>query len=289
MEYSYVIVADSCEDLDAELVKEYGLNVIPMEYIVDGQVHLDDPLNRTQTVHEFYEELRAGKMSHTAQITPEKYTEFLTPFLEQGKDVLLTVFSSALSGTYLSAKKAVDALKEKFPERKIFAVDSLSASVGEGYFNILASRNREKGMGIEENAKWLEENRLTVSHLFTVDNLNFLKRGGRLSASKAFLGTLLLLKPVLHVTDEGKLVPTHTVRGRKQALRKIVDEYKETALNSDEVLISDADDREYARQLGKMIEEECGVKSVIYQTIGPVIGSHVGPNCLALYFLSKKR
>lgn len=289
MDNSYVIVADSCEDLDGDLVRKYGLEVIPMEYIVDGEIHLDDPLDRKQSVHEFYEELRNGKSAHTAQISPERYAEFVTPFLKEGKDVLLTVFSSTLSGTYFSAQKAVSSLKEKFPERKIFAVDTLCASVGEGYFNILASRNRKKGMTIEENVKWLEENRLKISHLFTVDNLNFLKRGGRLSASKAFLGTLLLLKPVLHMTDEGKLVPTNTVRGRKQALRKIVEEYKETAVSFDEVLISDADDREYALQLGKMVEEECRVPSITYQTIGPVIGSHCGPNCLALYFISKKR
>ena len=290
-ETSYVILTDSCSDLTPELVKEADLNIIPMTFRLGEQDYMDYPDNREIDMHKFYDELRNGKLSRTSQITPGKYIEILTPFLKDGKDILLLVFSSALSSTYDSAKNAASFLRENFPERKIEIIDSLSASGGQGFLAYHLGLNRNLGMSLTQNVLWANNNRLHIAHWFTIDSLQFLRRGGRLTASKAWLGTLLSLKPVLHVDNLGQLVPISNVRGRKQSLLSIAKQFKETAVDPTEnmVMILHADDEDDAKLLGNLLIKKYAVPKVIYSNIGPVIGSHSGPNTIALFFFATKR
>lgn len=290
-ETSYVILSDSCSDLTPELVKEADLNIIPMMFRLGDKDYLDYPDNREIDTSEFYNQLRAGALSKTSQITPARYIEIITPFLKDGKDILLPVFSSALSSTFDSANSAAKTLKEEFPERKIEVVDSLSASGGQGFLIYHMGINRNNGMSLSSNLKWTLENRLHIAHWFTIDNLQFLRRGGRLTAGKAWLGTLLSLKPVLHVNNLGQLVPVENVRGRKQSLQSMVEHFKETAIDPDKnmIMILHADDIDAAKLLEDLLTKKHKVPKIIYSNIGPVIGSHSGQNTIALFFFAKER
>jgi len=288
---TYVLISDSCSDMTPAMVEETETKIVPMIFRIDENDYLDYPDDREMSSHDFYDKLRNGKKSQTCQITPSRYIEFIKPFLKEGKDVLLVVFSSALSSTYTSATLAVNALREKYPERKINIIDSLSAAGGQGYFVYMLGLNRNKGMSLEENTKWGEDNKLHVAHWFTIDDLMYLKRGGRLSASKAWMGTLLTLKPILHVDDEGRLVPMETVRGRKQAVIALMNHFEKTAYDpaNNVVLIAHADDIASARFLGERLQAKHKILKLIYGNIGPVIGSHTGANAILLFFMAKHR
>ena len=288
---SYVVFSDSCSDLTPELIREADLNIIPMMFRLEEKDYYDYPDHREINMHDFYDKLRAGSLSKTSQITPGRYVEILTPFLEKGKDILLTVFSSALSSTFDSACSAAAILRENFPKRRIEVIDSLSASGGQGFLNYHLGLNRNKGMSLEDNAAWAIKNRLHVAHWFTIDSLQFLRRGGRLTASKAWLGTLLSLKPVLHVDNMGRLVPVDNVRGRKQSLISISKHFANTALNpaKNPVMILHADDADAAKFLGNLLTKKFGVTKISYANIGPVIGSHSGQNTIALFFFANSR
>jgi len=287
----YVIITDSCSDMTPEMVAKVDAKVIPMIFHIDGKDYLDYPDDREMSSHEFYDRLRQGQKSTTAQITPSTYVEFLTPFLKSGKNILLVVFSSALSSTYNSALIAADSLKATFPEQKILVMDSLSAACGQGYLTYKLGLNRLDGMSLEDNFEWGEKNKLHIAHWFTIDDLMYLKRGGRLSAGKAWMGTLLTLKPVLHVDDEGKLIPMENVRGRKQALLALMNKFKEDATDPSKnlVVISHSDNMTDAEFLGKKLMENFDIPPVIYTNIGPVIGSHVGANAILLFYMTRKR
>lgn len=288
---SYVIISDSCSDLSPDLIKEADLNIIPMMFRLGEKDYLDYPDKREIGMKEFYDKLREGALSKTSQITPGRYIEILTPYLKKGKDILLTVFSSALSSTFDSANSAAITLREEYPDRKIEVIDSLSASGGQGFLNYHIGLNRINGMSFKENVKWAKENRLHVAHWFTIDSLQFLRRGGRLTAGKAWLGTLLSLKPVLHVDDLGRLVPVENVRGRKQSLISIAKHFNETAIDPDKnmIMILHADDVDAAKLLGDLLIKKNNVSKIVYSNIGPVIGSHSGQNTIALFFFSNKR
>ena len=211
--------------------------------------------------------------------------------LERGKDIVCVCFSSALSTTYQSAVIAANDLRSEFPEAEIHVVDSLSASLGEGLLLYLAAQQKRAGLSAAELAAWVEENRLSICHWFTVDDLNFLKRGGRVSATTAFVGTMLSIKPIMHTSDEGKLVPVGKARGRKAALKALLDSIERLAIRPEEqtMFICHADCEEEARAVARQIKDRFGTKTVHINYIGPVIGSHTGPNTMGIFFIGTKR
>ena len=287
----YVIVTDSSADLTAGMAEELGVEVLPLSFMVKGQTYRNYPDNREMDPGAFYAMLRAGEMATTAAVNVADYTSALEPLLEQGKDVLVLAFSSGLSATYQSSVIAVNELKEKFPERKIFTVDTLCASLGQGLLVYLAAKKQQAGASIEEVRDWAEENKLHLCHWFTVDDLHFLKRGGRISAATAVLGSMLHIKPVLHVDDEGHLINMGKARGRGASLTALVDHMEETAIDpaSQVVFISHGDCLADAEKVAADVKKRLGVKEVVINHVGPVIGAHSGPGTLALFFLGSRR
>lgn len=287
----FVIVTDATSDLTPALVEELGVIVLPMPFTVDGKDYFNYPDSREMDPHVFYDLLRAEKQSTTAQLTTAVFIDAFTPFLEEGKDVLYMAFSSALSGTYDSSRMAAEELRGKYPDRKILPVDTKAASMGQALMVYYAAQQKKAGKTIDETASYVEENRLKIAHWFTVDDLNHLKRGGRVSSAAALFGSLLGIKPVLHVDDEGRLIPMSKVRGRENALKALVDRMEETALNpkTDMVFISHGDDPAAAARVEQMVKDRLGVPTVITGPIGPVIGSHSGPGTVALFFLASRR
>ena len=287
----YVIVTDSSADLTDGMVKELGVEVLPLSFMVKGQTYRNYPDNREMDPGAFYAMLRAGEMATTAAVNVADYTSVLEPLLEQGKDVLVLAFSSGLSATYQSSVIAVEELRARFPERKIFTVDTLCASLGQGLLVYLAAKKQQAGASIEEVRDWAEENKLHLCHWFTVDDLHFLKRGGRISAATAVLGSMLHIKPVLHVDDEGHLINMGKARGRGASLTALVDHMEETAIDpaSQVVFISHGDCLADAEKVAGDVKKRFGVKEVVINYVGPVIGAHSGPGTLALFFLGSRR
>lgn len=285
----YVIFSDSCSDLTPEIVKEADVRIIPMKFTVKGASYENYPDERELSSHEFYEMVRGGEMPTTSQINSTEFIDIFEPLLQEGKDVLYIGFSSGLSGTYNNSRIAAEELSEKYPQRKIITVDSLAASMGEGLLVYLAAKKREEGMEMEELAHWVEENRNHLCHWFTVDDLNHLKRGGRVSSAAALFGTMLGIKPVLHVDDEGHLIPVSKVRGRKASLDALVKEMEKTVTDSSTVFISHGDSLDDAEYVAEQVKSKFHPKEIRLNFIGPVIGSHSGPGTIALFFLGKHK
>ena len=287
----FVILTDSSADLTPELVQKLGIEVLPMSFIMDGKTYRNYPDNREMDPRQFYDLLRNGGSATTAAINVHEYTEALEKLLKAGKDVLLLVFSSGLSSTFQSSVLALEDLKEEYPHRKLYTVDTLCASMGQGLLVCLAADQRDKGKSIEEVRDWVEANKLKLCHQFTVDDLQFLKRGGRISATTAAVGSMLKIKPVLHVDDEGKLVSIGKARGRAASLRALVDKMEQTAIEPCEqtVFISHGDCAEDAQLVADMVKERLGVREVITNFIGPVIGAHSGPGTVALFYVGAER
>jgi len=285
---NYVIITESTTDFAPEMINELQLVVLPLQYRI-GEDTYSDRVGGGLTQVEFYNRLRQGGTATTAQINPAVFEEEFEKVLAEGKDVLYIGFSSGLSGTYNSALIAKDVLLDKYPERKIICIDSLCASMGEGLYVWYAAKLRDEGKSIDQVAAWLEENKLNLCHWFTVDDLNHLKRGGRISPTVAFVGTLLGIKPVLHVDNAGHLINVSKVRGRKAALDALVSKFKETALRPDQtVFISHGDCYEDAQYVAEQIKA-LGTTNVEISFIGPVIGAHSGPGTVALFFLGSER
>jgi DegV family protein with EDD domain len=291
MNDSYVIVTDSCSDLTLEMVKEMNVDVVPLSVEIDGKIYKHYPDEREISVKDFYDKLRDKKVATTSLVNVGAYLEFFEEKLKQGKDILYIAFSSALSGSYQSSVIASEELNEKYPERKIVVVDSLSASMGEGLLIWYAYQKQKEGLSIDNVAKWVENHKLNLCHLFTVDDLGTLKRGGRLSGAQALLGSLLKVKPVLHVSNEGKLVPIKKARGRKTSLQILVDLMKETVTEpqNQTIFISHGDDLKDAQYIAQLIQEQIGVKHIEYGYIGPVVGAHSGPKTIAVFFMGRQR
>lgn len=287
----YKLISDSTSDLPIELVNELDLHIIPMLYTIDGKDYVNSPADSGLSNHEFYDLLRAGKMSTTTQINGETIKDELRIYLNKGMDVLYLCFSSGLSSTFNSACIAAEDLREEYPGRKIIIVDSLSASMGEGLLLYHAAMKKKEGLDIDQLAKWLEENRLRLAHWFTVEDLNHLKRGGRVSAAAALVGTMLSIKPVLHVDDEGHLIPVEKVRGRRNSLDSLISHMAKTAADpsSQVIFISHGDALKDAQYVEALVREKFGVEKVYINPIGPIIGSHSGPGTVALFFLADKR
>lgn len=289
--HDYVILTDSNADLTPELVKELGVGVFPMEFTVEEQTYFNYPDERDLSSKTFYKMLRDGKNFKTVQGNSTRFCEFFEPYLKEGKDIVYIAFSSGLSGTYHSSTMAKKELLEKYPDRQIFISDSLAASMGEGLLVYHAVRQQRAGKTAEEVYQWVEEKKLHLCHWFTVEDLFFLKRGGRVSAATALVGTMLGIKPVLHVDDEGHLINVGKARGRRQSLLALLENMEKTCIKPEQqvVFISHGDCEEEAHWLAKQVKQKLHVKEVKIGYIGPVIGSHSGPGTVALFFLGSKR
>ncbi len=290
---NYIIITDSAADFGADMVNKLNVEVIPLTAIVDGKEYRNYPDEREITNDEFFRKVRAGAVCKTSAVNTESFVEAFEPYLKEGKDVLYLGFSSGLSSTCSSGQVAAAQLAEKYPERKIFAVDTLCASLGQGLLVYLCCQQRDAGKSIEEVRDYAENTKLSLSHWFTVDDLNHLKRGGRISAATALLGTMLNIKPVLHVDNEGHLISMEKARGRKASIRRLAEKVKETALDGVEdqqMFICHSDCLDEAKQLAEEIKKLVNLKKDIYiNSIGPVIGAHTGCGTLAIFFLAKER
>ena len=285
---SYRIITDTCCDLWSDFYKELDVDVIPLAVTFQGQ-NID---RYTESwLKEFYEGLRNGEAAQTSAVNPEGWKSIIEPVLAGGEDALVLVFSSGLSTTYQSAVIAAEELKEMYPNRVVKVVDSLCASMGQGLLLWYACQKRDAGLSVEDLALWCEENKLNLCHWFTVDDLMYLKRGGRVSAATALVGTMLQIKPVMHVDNEGHLVKVSTARGRKASLDALAKKVGETGLpgRNETVFISHGDCKADADYLAQKLQQEYGVKNVITYYVGAVIGSHSGPGTVALFFLGNKR
>lgn len=287
----FVILTDSSADLDGRLASQYGIQVLPLSFVLQERTYHNFPDNREMDPHDFYTRLRQGEVATTAAVNVAQYTDMLEPLLQAGRDVLILAFSSGLSTTYTSSAIAVKELAEKYPERKLYTVDTLCASLGQGLLVYLAAQQRAEGRTIEEVRDWAEETKLHLCHQFTVDDLHFLKRGGRISATTAVVGSMLQIKPVLHVDNEGHLINIGKARGRQASLKALVDKMAQTAINPGEqtVFISHGDCLEDAQTVANMVRERFGVKEVYINYVGPVIGAHSGPGTVALFYLGTER
>jgi DegV family protein with EDD domain len=288
---TYRIITDSCADLSPQLVSELDVTVLPLTVHLNGKSYHNTPDESELTARDFYQQVRDGAMPTTSQVNVEAFTTAIEPLLQAGQDVLYIGFSSGLSGTYNSGRLAAQELADHYPNRKIIAVDTLAASMGEGLLVYHACKLRDEGKTIDEVAAWLEENKLHMAHWFTVDDLYHLKRGGRVSGAAAFFGTMLNIKPVLHVDDAGHLIPMEKVRGRKTSLDALVDHMKQTAINPGEqvIFISHGDCLTDAQYVAEQVRTRFGTKKVYLNNVGPVIGAHSGPGTMALFFLATNR
>ena len=285
---NFRIVTDSGSDLTQAMIDSLNISVVPLMVNFKGQTQPD---NVDDGVQDFYNGLRAGEVATTSAINPTGWAEKIEPILAGGQDALVITFSSGLSTTYQSAVIAAEELAEKYPDRQIRVVDSLCASLGQGLLIWYACQKRDAGMSLADLATWLEESKYTLCHWFTVDDLMYLKRGGRVSAATALVGTMLQIKPVLHVDDEGHLINVAKARGRKASIEALAKKVGELGLpgENDTVFISHGDCLEDAQLLASILKEKYGVKEVVIGYVGAVIGSHSGPGTLALFFLGSKR
>ena len=285
---SYRILTDNCCDYPAGMYEDLNLTAIPLSVRFQGK---EVTQYNEKWLKKMYAGLREGEDATTAAANPTGWAEILEPVLAAGEDALVLAFSSGLSTTYQSAVIAASELGEKYPDRKIRVIDTLSASLGQGLLVWYACKKRDEGMGFEELADWCENNKLHLCHWFTVEDLMFLKRGGRVSAATALVGTMLQIKPVMHMDDEGHLIKVSTARGRKASINELAKKLGETGLpgENETVFICHGDCLEDAQYLEKLVKEKYGVKNVFIYYTGAVIGSHSGPGTLALFFLGSKR
>lgn len=287
----FVLFTDSSADLTAQMVQQADVEVLPLSFNIQGRTYHNYPDNREMDPALFYDMLRAGELATTAAVNVGEYVQAIEPFLEQGRDVLVLAFSSGLSGTYNSSRLAVEDLQEKYPQRKIYTVDTLCASLGQGLLVWLAAQQRKEGKSIEEVRDWVEANKLSLCHQFTVDDLHFLKRGGRISATTAVVGSMLQIKPVLHVDDEGHLINIGKARGRHASLKALVDKMEKTVTEEGKktVFISHGDCLKDAETVAEMVRQRFGTQDIRINYVGPVIGAHSGPGTLALFYLGTQR
>ena len=285
---SYKIITDTCCDFPAHMYGELNLGVVPLNVLYKGVSYYE---YSEQWLKDLFAGLRAGESATTAAVNPQGWKDVIEPVLQEGQDVLVLAFSSGLSTTYQSAVIAGQELSEQYPDRKIRVVDTLCASLGQGLLVWYACKKRDEGMSLEELTAWCEENRFRLCHWFTVDNLMYLKRGGRVSAATALVGTMLQIKPVLHVDNEGHLINVSKVRGRKASVEALAAKMGQLAKpgENETVFICHGDCQEDADRLAQIVKEKYGVKEVFTYYVGAVIGSHSGPGTLALFFLGDHR
>ncbi len=287
----YTIVTDSSCDLPDQLAAELELKVVPLSLTMEGKQYLNTTDERGIAHKELYARLRAGAMAKTSAANAADFVSVMEPELAAGRDVLYIGFSSALSATCSVGANVGQELMEKYPGRKVYTVDSLCASLGQGLFVYLLAQKKREGMEIETLRDYAEDIKLHICHWFTVEDLQFLRRGGRVSAAAALIGSILSIKPVMHVDNEGRLIPVSKVRGRKASLRAIADKVKETMLDRPDqtLFISHGDSEEDAKLVAEMIKERTGLSLQVLNYVGPVIGSHSGPGTIAVFFIGSER
>lgn len=285
----FVLFTDSACDIAPAILKDWNVECISLSLLFDGE---DKEIsNNDITADDFYKRMRAGDTAKTSAINVEGFKTAFEPTLKSGKDVLYLGFSSGLSTTVNSARIAADELKEDYPTASVTVVDTLCASAGQGLLVYLSVKQRDEGKTLAEIAEYAEKAKVGMCHWFTVDDLVYLKRGGRISPTVAFVGGVLGIKPVLHMDDEGHLISMSKARGRKNALKAIVDRFNELAVDKQNgtVFISHGDCIDDANELAGMLKDAFGVTVSIIADIGPVIGAHSGPGTLALFFVGKER
>ena len=282
----YQIITDSCCDFTDRQYQELGVTYAPLSVLFQGQAR--DNMNDPEALKEFYNGIRAGEMPTTSAVNPEGWVRIMKPILDAGEDVLCLAFSSGLSTTYQSAVIAAKEMEEFYPQRTIRVVDTLCAALGQGLLVHLACRKRDEGMSLDDLTAWVEEHKLQIAHWVTVDDLNHLKRGGRISATTAFFGGMLNIKPIIHVDDDGHLVNVAKARGRKASMDMLLSKVKEDCVDFDTVAVAHGDCPEDAAVLEKALKE-LGVKNVITGYVGGVIGAHTGPGVLVVFFVAKQR
>lgn len=285
---AYQIITDTCCDFPTEMYEKLGVVAVPLAVLYKGENY--DSYTE-QWLKDLYAGLRNGESASTCAINPEGWARYMEPVLERGEDVLVLSFSSGLSTTYQSAVIAADELGEKYPDRQIRVVDTLCASLGQGLFVYYACQKRDAGLTLDQLTAWCEENKLKLCHWVIADDLMYLKRGGRVSAASAVAGTLLQIKPLIHVDNAGKLIPVGKLRGRKAAIKALCDKVEQTGLpgENDTIFICHGDCEEDAKTLEAMLKEKYGTKNVFYYYIGAVIGSHAGPGTMAIFYLGTER
>lgn len=287
---NFKIITDSTADLPASYVKNNNLGMMYLSYTIEEETYQGEKQLKDEV---FYEKMRSGQMPTTSQVNPTQAREVFEEYLKETNRILCISFSSGLSGTYGSAKIAADELMEENPDIKIIVIDSLAASMGEGLLVHKAVIMKEQGASMEAIAEWLEANKLHLVHAFTVDDLFHLFRGGRVSRTTAIVGSMINIKPVMHVDNEGHLVNMYTVRGRKKSLRSLVD-YMEQKMGSykdqnDIIFISHGDALEDAQFVADEVKERLGIDSALIHYVGPTIGAHSGPGTIALFFMGEER
>lgn len=285
---NYVILTDSSCDLSASLMQELGVASIALEVNLDG---IGTKYNDELDTKEFYQLIRTKVGAKTSAANMERFKAMFEPYLKEGKDIIYLGFSSGLSVTYMNGKNAAEELAEAYPDRRIAAIDTLCASLGQGLLVALAAKKKAAGATFEEVVDWVENNKLHLCHWFTVDDLFFLKRGGRVSAATAVLGTMLSIKPVMHVDNEGHLINVAKARGRRASIAAIADKLTETGIDPDSQLmyICHGDCIEDAQLLADMVKEKYPNCEIMIDYTGPVIGAHSGPGTLALFYLGTER
>lgn len=288
---NFVITTDTTSDLPADYVAQHKLGIMSLTYTIEGNTYTwEHPL----PVKEFYSMMRQGSLPTTSQVNPKEAGEILETIIkEQDADILHIAFSSGLSGSYNSVRVAAEELAEKYPDNRIIVIDSLCASLGEGLLVHKAVTMKESGKSLDETAAWIEENKLHLVHNFTVDDLYHLYRGGRVSKTAAFVGTMINLKPILHVDNEGHLIPLSKVRGRKKSLIALVDNMEKQIGSwrdkNDMIFISHGDSLEDAQFVAELIKKRFGYDSFLINYVGSTIGAHSGPGTIALFYMGDYR
>ena len=285
---NYKIITDTCCDLPDAMYKELGLEVVPLSVLYKGQTY---NTYTEQWLKDLFEGLRQGEVATTSAVNPDQWSRTIEPVLEAGQDALVLAFSSGLSTTYQSAVIAAEELKEKYPQRQIRVVDTLCASLGQGLLVYYACKQRDAGLSLDELTEWCEKTKMNLCHWVIADDLMYLKRGGRVSAATAVAGTLLQIKPLIHMDDEGKLITMGKLRGRKNAIKALCDKVAELGIPgaNDTIFICHGDCQEDAELLKSMLQERYGTKEVFIYYIGAVIGSHAGPGTMSVFFLGNER
>ncbi|MBY0757633.1 MULTISPECIES: DegV family protein [Sellimonas] len=284
----FVITADSTVDLPKEWLEEHHIPVLRLSYTIDGQSYPDmEGLSKK----EFFDRIRAGAMPTTSQVTPSQAREFFESIVKDGKDIIHIGFSSGLSGSVGSEQLAAQELMEDYPDCRITVIDSLCACLGEALLLYYVLKQKQEGKAYDEIVTWAEENKLHVCHNVTVDDLHHLHRGGRISKATAVLGSMVKIKPIIHVDDNGKLVVIGKERGRKKSLHKIVDMMADQIKGWDNeiAMVTHGDCEEDAQYVADLIRKQYGIQTVLINVIGTVIGSHTGPGVVATFCMGNKR
>lgn len=287
---AFEIITDSSANLTDDLISKFKIKVVSLSFFVDDEEYMSYKENEKTNISKFYKMMRSGKSIKTSLVNENKFTELFEKYLSEGKDILYIGMSSGISGTYNASVLAANSLKEKYPDRKIVVVDSLSVSMGQGLLVYYAAIMKESGSDIEKIKNWLLLNRLKMQHKFTVDDLMFLKRGGRISATVAVVGSVLSIKPLLKVNDSGALVTEGKARGRKKSLDFLVDSLENACDLENQVLgVTHGDCIEDVNYLVDKIKSKYNFNNIIVNYVDPVIGAHSGPGTLALFFMSKNQ